>query len=132
MSIYATWLSIEHPDQWVAELQAQGINAGVIGDDSHQREIGSPWVYQGSHILPAQDDPRGGSIDVAAIPNHITRDGRDDGSEGLHDWLRLSVLEDAATERPRQKGHATVVLDRGQVELLRDTLTHWLDAEERA
>jgi hypothetical protein len=133
VSIYATWLSIEHPEQWMAALQAQGVNAGVIGDDSAERELGSPWVYQGSHVLPSADDRRGGSIDVAAIPDHITRDGRD---EGPHDWLRLSVdSEDSDTQHDGKPyvagGRAVVVLDRRQVEELRDTLSAWLDAEER-
>lgn len=125
MSIYATWLSIEHRGQWVARLRGQGIAAGVIGDDSDERELGSPWIYQGSHLLPAVGDPRGGSVDIAAIPNHITRDGQDDGHEGLHDWLRLSVEADERTYGGG--GYGEVVLNRPQVEALKEGLANWLD-----
>jgi hypothetical protein len=135
MSIYGTWLSIEHPDQWISDMEAHGIQAGVIGDDSDQRELGSPWVYQGSHVLPAVSDPRGGSVDVAAIPAFISRDGRDDGHEGtLKDWLRLSVDSLGSYTEYEGKpyvpaGRSVVVLDRMQVRVLRDTLTMWLERE---
>lgn len=124
MSIFATWLLIEHPDDWIASLESDGINAGVIGDDTDERQLGSPYVYQGSHILPALTDPRGGWVEVAAIPDHITRDGRDDGHEGAHDWLRLTVGETLEDQ-------GTVLLDRVQVGALRDTLSEWLTTDER-
>jgi len=124
MSIYATWLTIEHPDDWIKKLKAEGIRADVIGDDSEDRRLGSPWVYQGSHVLPSESDARGGWVEVAAIPDFITRDGRDDG-EGPHDWLRLNVGESIDIR-------GCVILNRPQVEELRDTLTQWLEAEERA
>jgi hypothetical protein len=131
MSIFATCLSIEHPDDWIADLRAQGIEAGVIGDDSEERELGSPWVYRGSHILPRVTDDRGGALEVAAIPNHITRAKRDDGGPGLHDWLRVSVSNPEVPENDenvaRPEADATVLIDRAQVEALRDTLTLWLD-----
>ena len=53
------------------------IYASISGIDEDE-SVGAPWVYQGSHILPAEDDPRGGSIGLALVPSHITRDGRDD------------------------------------------------------
>jgi hypothetical protein len=132
LSIYGTWLSIEHPDQWMADMEKQGIKAGVIGDDTPQRELGSPWVYQGSHVLPQRSDPRGGSVDVAAIPAFIERDGQDGGGEGeLKDWLRLSVDADDSTYGSGG-GYAVVVLDREQVIALHSTLGAWLirEAEE--
>jgi hypothetical protein len=128
VSIYATWLALsddEHeescavyvetrPDSGIFEFSGEPCDCGLPG---------APIVYQGSHVLPSDDDARGGSVDVAAIPSFIVRDGRDDAQgEGLKDWLRLSVDAD---------GDA-VVLTRRHVRLLRDTLTEWLDAEERA
>jgi hypothetical protein len=94
MSIYATWLD--------------------FSDDS---EDGAPIRYQQSHILPSDDDPRGGNVDVAFIPGFIERTDRPPLSEDdapMHPWLRLSVDD------------ATVVLDRKQVARLHETLGRWL------
>lgn len=140
MSIYATWLSIEDARETAAEMEAAGISYGVIGEDGpiddldelDPEELDAPIVYEGSHVLPSDNDRRGGSVEVAAIPDHITRDGRDDASEGaLKDWLRLSVdsLDSIKTYKDApyvSGGSATVVLTRNQVERLRDTLTAWL------
>ncbi len=119
MSIYGTWLSIEDERQWVAGLEAQGIRAGVIRDgDPDFDDLDAPIIYQGSHVLPADSDARGGSVQVAAIPAHITQGARgptsDDEDGPPHPWLRLDVNE------------ATVVLTRWQVARLRDTLDEWL------
>lgn len=139
VSIYATWLTIGDERQWVAAMAANGINAGVIRDgDPAPADLDAPIVYQGSHILPSDDDRRGGGIDVAVIPDHITRDGRDDAPEGaLKDWLRLSVdSEDSDTQHEGKTyvpgGRAVVVLTPWQVERLRDTLTEWLEREATA
>lgn len=78
----------------------------------------APITYRGSHILPSDDDPRGGILDTASIPPWITRDGRcvlgcdtttcctnsdlrspccEDGDGGPYwPWLRLAV-------RPEQR-----------------------------
>lgn len=97
MSIYATWLYF-HDDP-----------------DDPCNDLGAPYLYRGSHILPSLDDERGGYVEVAAIPNYIVREGRADGGPGLHDWLRVSV------------GDGKAVLNRAHVQRLRDTLTEWLD-----
>ena len=78
----------------------------------------APLVYQGSHILPADTDKRGGAVDIACIGSHITRDGRDNGSEDQGPWpyLRLGVNE------------GTVVLTRRNVEQIHKTLSWWLEA----
>jgi hypothetical protein len=47
------------------------------------------------------------------------------------EFLRLSVDEDKTTYGGSQPGSATVVLDRAQVERLRNTLNDWLNTEER-
>ena len=78
----------------------------------------APFVYQGSHVLPTDTDERGGTVDLALIPHHITRDGRDDRgeNEGPWPWLRLGVNE------------STVILDRGQVKQIVGELKWWLTA----
>ena len=38
-----------------------------IGDHGDPERLGAPWAYQGSHILPADSDPRGGEIGLALI-----------------------------------------------------------------
>jgi hypothetical protein len=55
----------------------------------------APLVYQGSHILPSETDQRRGWVDLALIPSHITRDGRDDKPVDERPWpyLRLGVNE---------------------------------------
>ncbi len=76
----------------------------------------APLVYQGSHVLPSEADPRGGHVDLALIPSHITRDGRDDQPEDGAPWpyLRFGVNE------------STVVLTRSQVEQISVQLEWWL------
>jgi hypothetical protein len=82
-----------------------------------------PIAYQQSHVLPADDDPRGGSFDLAEIPGFITRgdrkltfaDGEDpDYTERVWPWLRASVNGE------------TVVLDRAQVARIHAYLGEWL------
>lgn len=79
----------------------------------------SPIEYQGSHILPSGRDKRQGSFGLGAIPPHITRNGRDDAPDDgkLKPWLRVSL--DGVKGR-------TCILDRKQVEELRDYLSRWL------
>jgi hypothetical protein len=79
-----------------------------------------PIAYQGSHVLPSDDDPRGGSLSMCTIGGHITRDGRDDGPEDDDDiwpYVRVSLTEGG------EQFCNTVVLDRSQVESLRDYLS---------
>lgn len=76
-----------------------------------------PYAYQESHILPAEDSPRDGVVQLAEVPSHITRDGRDDRPEdGVPwPWLRLSVDQ------------ADVVLDREQVREMWESMGAWLE-----
>ncbi|SOD80077.1 hypothetical protein SAMN06272781_6856 [Streptomyces sp. 1222.2] len=82
-----------------------------IGGDGDPEHLGAPWQYAGSHILPAEDGPRGGSIGLALIPSHITRDGRDDQPEdgAPWPWLRLHLVVDtndpAVLINPAQARH---------------------------
>lgn len=90
-------------------------------DDPGDGEPGPPILYQASHILPADTDPRGSSVSLAEVPGHITRDGRDDGPDdefGVWPWLRLSV------------GAEDVVLDEQLVRGLHEALGGWLDARD--
>lgn len=139
MSIYATSLMIEDERQYAEYLAEQGIDYGVIDGDGPVEDLNdlpdecldAPIVYQGSHVLPSDDDRRGGSVDTAWIPNHIERDDRPELPDGtLKDWLRLGVSAESSDDGDRRGGHATVILTRPQVERLRDDLTAWLDREE--
>lgn len=94
--------------------------SGLSDDD----EAGPPWTYQGSHILPTEEDTRGGSVGLAFIPGHITRDGRDDQPDNSRPWpwLRLSV--DTRPEDP------AVILNPTQARHLAEQLTAWADQAE--
>ncbi|MET8978535.1 hypothetical protein ABZX85_23245 [Streptomyces sp. NPDC004539] len=84
---------------------------------SHPDSPGRPHRYQGSHILPSGDDPREGDVQLAEIPSHITRDGRDDQPEddAPWPWLRLSIDD------------ADVILDPATARYLAEQLTDWAD-----
>lgn len=132
MSIYATIFHIEDERQWIAELQESGVDAAVIRDgEPDPTDLDAPIIYQGSHVLPSHDDPRGGSVSLALIPPHITRDGRDDRTEGEGPWpfLRLDVSSHSTTNHGGCL--ATVVLTDQQVLRLRDALTKWLLQAEK-
>jgi hypothetical protein len=88
----------------------------------------APIEYRGSHVLPEDDSPRRGRLLLCEIPGFIERDGRparcsDDGTQ-VWPWLRLSVQSD------EQEPDIVVVLDRNQVEEIRDYLTGWLERAE--
>lgn len=141
MSIYATWLVLgggEHEDG-CAIYAEEPPGSGTLEFSGRPCSCGTPrapLVYEGSHVLPADTDRRGGEVQVAAIPDFIERDGRVDArGSGLKDWLRLSVASDASSLMRKGEpyvpgGRATVVLTRPLVEELRDTLTLWLEREE--
>ncbi|HWB38270.1 MAG TPA: hypothetical protein VHA75_19800 [Rugosimonospora sp.] len=149
MSIYATWLSIDDNDhtpecavyERMPDGQAWDDGAAMVVAGVYYRRTGKactcgnppPLIYQGSHVNPSDDGPRGGSVDVAAIPNHCHPSVRGSlADEGPPvEFLRLSVAEDPTTYGETLPGYAEVVLDRAQVEEFRDTLTCWLDTEER-
>ena len=76
-----------------------------IWASSFDLEDNPPYAYQGSHVLPDHDDRRdsGEALQLAEVPSHITRDGRDDQPEDgtPWPWLRLSLYaEDAVLDRP--------------------------------
>ncbi|MFJ9037935.1 hypothetical protein ACIRF8_15245 [Streptomyces sp. NPDC102406] len=110
MSIYATIPGIGNPT-----------------DGDH--ESGPPWVYQGSHILPDEDHPRGGAIGLAEIPSHITRDGRDGQPEDGRPWPWLRVSVDAV---PGADDSSTVLLGPAQARALAAQLLQWADGTQQA
>ncbi|MBE4735734.1 hypothetical protein [Streptomyces caniscabiei] len=67
-----------------------------IGGDGDPEHLGQPWTYRGSHLTPAEDDPRDGAVGLALIPSHITADARDDQpADGPPwPWLRLDLTVD--------------------------------------
>ncbi|MDX3714398.1 hypothetical protein PV733_36835 [Streptomyces europaeiscabiei] len=95
-----------------------------IGADGDPDHLGQPWLYQGSHILPAEDDPRDGSIGLALIPGHITRDGRDDQPDDWKPWPWLRLSLDTQPEDP------AVVLNPAQARHLAEQLATWADQVE--
>lgn len=84
-------------------------------------ELPAPLIYQGSHVLPDENDPRGGSFDLAHVPGFIGPEGAhvDDPDETCQPFLRVALhgWDDV---------RSTVVLDGEQVHRLRDELTVWL------
>jgi hypothetical protein len=137
MSIYGSFFAIEDERQWVAELEAEGIKAGIIRDgDPGPDDLDAPVIYQGSHVLPEETDPRGGSLGLAHIAAHVRyyrenpdADGKDEPWEPPEPFLRLDVQEHSTSYR-REPGSATVVLTEHQAERLRDALTGWLERLE--
>jgi hypothetical protein len=98
MSIYATWLAIDADDDNMAPIR-----------------------YQGSHVLPTDDDDREGMVLLCAIPAFIPHNlaGEDypDELDEVLPWLRLTVNQEA------------VVLDRDQVRQMHAMLADWLYGE---
>ncbi|MDX3645230.1 hypothetical protein [Streptomyces sp. MB09-02B] len=92
-----------------------------VGGDGDPEHLGHPWQYNGSHILPAQDGPRAGSIGLAFIPSHITRDGRDDQpSDGTPwPWLRLHLTVDG--------DDPCTLINPAQARHLAEQLATWAD-----
>lgn len=135
MSIYATVVNVDSDDhadrcaRWVPCTEQEALNAGrgAFGDREWWRYdaekpctcAAGPIQYQGSHILPSDDDPRDGSVSLCMIPGFIERDGRALADAGADDrpcwpWLRLSMN----TEQ--------VVLTRAHVQEIHDYLGQWL------
>lgn len=100
------------------------VYASIPGIDA-DAPCGPPWIYLGSHVLPDDLNRRGGTVGLAHIPSHITRNGRDDQpADGTPwPWLRVSIDPSRASS-----GDPTVLLNPAQVQYLRDQLTNWLDS----
>lgn len=118
MSIYCSIFDIgdEHKPK-CARMKKVG-RKSYSYDDSRDCTCGAcPIKYEGSHVLPSTKSPRDGSFGFAAIPGHITRSGRDNGTKRYWPYLRFHMNDH------------TQVFTRKQAEKLRDALTEWLEAQ---
>lgn len=90
--------------------------------------LGSPIVYEASHIMPSLDSPRRGYVEFASPASHIPTvqerstgrtyvEEREGGKPG-HPWLRLSVND------------GCVVLTEPQVRSFHAALGEWLEREK--
>jgi hypothetical protein len=136
VSIYATTVSFNADDhdpacaRWVecsCDLKRSHAQLliGLSGQHSRCDDTApcicqcGPIIYQGSHILPADTDPRDGYFSLAEIPGHIERDGRGARDEDTPwPWLRASLNGE------------DVVLDHAQVVELHRYLGDWLERTE--
>lgn len=121
MSIFCSWEVPDEDDHVEGCALYVETEPGCFDFSGAPCDCGQPYaplVYQGSNVLPSNDDPRGGTVDIASIPSHITREGRDDQPEDgtPYPWLRFGVNE------------GTVILTPSQVEQIRDALSEWLEA----
>ena len=129
MGVYATILFLQHPDEFDRSMERAGVRLTGTREalDPEGKDLGSPWVYRGSHVIPDADDERRGLVELGEIPAFVEDARRgvaeEDHREGDLPWLRLSVQ----TGTLRGEGdEATVVLDRVQVAELRDAINGWL------
>jgi hypothetical protein len=120
MSIYA---SLEAPNDdehlegcaiWVV------VSEGVYEYGDEPCDCGrpdAPLVYKGSHVVPTEQDERGGWVDLALIPGHIRHPDIEvmwDPDMAPLPFLRFGVNEE------------TVVLTRHNVEMIHKSLSIWL------
>lgn len=127
MSIYASTFVVDadhHADGCKKLRKVRGTERVYqISDKRPCTCKAGPLVYQASHILPSDDDTRGGCFDLGAIPGFIEREGHpplsDDEDWPYWPWLRVSVNAE------------TVVLTREQVKGLHETLGFWLEHTDR-
>jgi hypothetical protein len=115
----ARWVECSCPDPHQHGRAAIGIDKHWPYDHNQRCTCqAGPIAYHGSHVLPANNHPRSGHLDLAHIPGFIQREGRpplsDTEYEPYHPWLRASV------------NGQTVILDRAQVVELHTYLTGWL------
>ena len=123
MSIYCSIFDFdsEHSKKCARMSKHKSIRGVWDYDESKPCTCGTaPILYQGSHILPSNKDQRKGDIGIAAIPDHITRDGRDDHPEEgkWYPWLRVHLwggFQDS------------LVLDYKQVAAFHAALGNWLE-----
>ena len=130
MSIFASWAAPddrEHEDDCAHWLKHDGYWE-PSGKPCDCGQPHAPIIYQGSHVLPSDDDPRGGSVDIASIPEHIERDDRPELPEGTpKPWLRLGLYQHTASDgSDLHPGQATLILDRRGVQTMRDAFDAWL------
>lgn len=117
MSIWATILTIADDwhtagcDRLVRDAEFEAL--WTVEPDRPCTCNAGPVVYQGSHVMPTDVDPRAGSFDRGEIPGYVRSD---DYYAVPEPWLRFGVNQE------------TVLLDRAQVERVSATLRAWLTA----
>lgn len=126
MSVWATfWSADDEHARACAVWESISDHAVKIGNGPCTCRLrDAPIAYQGSHVLPDEDDQRGGYVGLALVPSHITRDGRDDQPDDgqPYPFVRLSV------------GQEDAVLDEQQAAAMHQALGEWLKerkAEQR-
>lgn len=122
MSIYCSYFGFGDEHSPKCERITKTGRKEYTQDDSKPCTCGSaPVIYQGSHVLPSRKDKRDGLFGFAAIPPHITRNGRDDKPEDgkWYPWLRFHLSGG---------NKDTVILDRKQVQKLHAALGGWLES----
>jgi hypothetical protein len=127
VSVWATFWEAtddDHTDQCRIWLKRDGIWERRNRRACSCGQPTAPIRYQGSHILPSEDDERAGVVSLALVPSHITRDGRDDGpDDAVTPWpyVRVSVgTEDAILD---EQGVAAMYRQLGEWLMARNTRT---------
>jgi hypothetical protein len=97
---------------------------GILDDDEPGRP--APILYQGSHVLPSADDPRGGNLDLGMIHGWVTCQGRTGPADEEALWPYPRV---GAGDGPDRQ--VELILDVDQVEQLHTDLGWWLAHVDR-
>lgn len=121
--------SIEVPEGEISHGMITG--SGTYGFDySKECTCGrpdTPLKYQGSHVLPSDEDERGGWVDIACILGHV-RYYRDNPNAPVNEepewpnvepFLRFGVNDEK------------VVLTERNVQMVYDSLGEWLEARKK-
>ena len=114
MSIYcSTWGLGDECKPRCKRMTKDGPKSYIF-DDSKPCTCGqTPIKYQGSHVVPSKKDERGGCFGFSLIPEHITRNGKDNGKR-KPPFLRFHMNQE------------TVILTREHIAEMNELLTWWL------
>jgi len=125
----ARWVEVDRDD-----AKPQMIAAGRKYRRAPEQDCtcgAGPIIYTGSHVLPSDEDPRGGSFSACYIPGFIDRSDRPALGEDdfpPHPWLRVWV---DGGESDDYQG-SVALLDRKQVAELHTFLGKWLAGDPDA
>lgn len=133
MSVYATIFDLRRPGEEDEALAGLPIRV-LRGEEarSQAEELGSPWVFRHSGVIPEAGHPRGARVELGAIPASVldARRGVPEGEwreDAWLPWLRLAVGTGA---RLGEGDGAIVVLDAPQALAPRDSIDRWLSDVE--
>lgn len=82
-----------------------------------------PIEYNGSHVIPTENDTRTGGVDIAYAHKWVVP-GADDNDDSLIPFLRFGVWTAKDPEG------STVILQPHHAKLIKDSLERWLQAIE--